>query len=603
MHFRSKAIGGFTVYAVSGTNTVSFAIDFSAGEIGGLLGFAVERLDPVENERYFMQGMKVFRSVVPAPDENAAFTTFDHPVQSFVWDDFTAKPGRPYTYFFYPLRGKPKNLDRSAPPVQITVETEKLFSSGTHDVFFNRGIASSQAYARRFQNQRPDEIDDSVRKAAALQWLSRELDEALLAFIDNAQPGDTLLGCFYEFRYMPAAMRLKNAVDRGVAVRLIVDGKVNEFTDKNGNFHESFPREENKRIIAAAGLPDAAIALMRENNPDDIQHNKFMVLLKGAGRLPDEVWTGSTNLSMGGIHGQTNVGHWVRDKTTAERFRDYWESLVSDPGARPGTARAQANADRKRQREAVMLLATVPAAWAEIPPGITTVFSPRLGTDVLDMYAAMLDEAQDVSCITLAFGINKTFKARLADNDRRSHVTFLLLEKEDKANPRSHEPFVPLHAAHNVYQAWGASLHDPLHRWTRETSARALGLNTHVSYIHSKFLLQDPLGPDPIVVTGSANFSAASTTGNDENMLVIRGDGRVADIYFTEFNRLFYHYYFRSIQAEHPAAGPSAGASAGDGAGSRFMEETDAWLEKYKPGRLRRKRVEMFKRMANARLI
>ena len=75
-----------------------------------------------------------------------------------------------------------------------------------------------------------------------------------------------------------------------------------------------------------------------------------------------------------------------------------------------------------------------------------------------------------------------------------------------------------------------------------------LMLNQHVSYIHSKFLLMDPLSKDPIVVTGSANFSKASTNDNDENMLIIRGDKRVADIYFTEFNRLFFHYYFRSVQ-------------------------------------------------------
>jgi len=31
-------------------------------------------------------------------------------------------------------------------------------------------------------------------------------------------------------------------------------------------------------------------------------------------------------------------------------------------------------------------------------------------------------------------------------------------------------------------------------------------------------------------------------------MIAIRGDRRVADIYFTEFNRIFYHYYFRSVQ-------------------------------------------------------
>ena len=38
-----------------------------------------------------------------------------------------------------------------------------------------------------------------------------------------------------------------------------------------------------------------------------------MVLLKGQQQTPAEVWTGSTNISDGGIHGQTNVGHWVRD--------------------------------------------------------------------------------------------------------------------------------------------------------------------------------------------------------------------------------------------------------------------------------------------------
>ena len=40
-----------------------------------------------------------------------------------------------------------------------------------------------------------------------------------------------------------------------------------------------------------------------------------------------------------------------------------------------------------------------------------------------------------------------------------------------------------------------------------------LGLNHHVAFIHCKFLLHDPLGADPIVVTGSANFSEASTNG------------------------------------------------------------------------------------------
>lgn len=58
-------------------------------------------------------------------------------------------------------------------------------------------------------------------------------------------------------------------------------------------------------------------------------------------------------------------------------------------------------------------------------------------------------------------------------------------------------------------------------------------------------MLVDPLSDDPIVITGSANFSKASTDSNDENMLLICGNTRVADIYLGEYMRLWNHYAFR----------------------------------------------------------
>jgi len=76
-------------------------------------------------------------------------------------------------------------------------------------------------------------------------------------------------------------------------------------------------------------------------------------------------------------------------------------------------------------------------------------------------------------------------------------------------------------------------------------------------YIHTKFMLVDPLGKDPLVVTGSANFSRPSQRINDENMLVIRGDQRVADIYFGEFMRIFDHHYARYLVRKLTAAGTS----------------------------------------------
>lgn len=593
MRFKSRKRNGYQIFAVSGTNTVSFGIDFDDADTKGLLGFAIERSDPAENERYFMFGFKVFPSVVPHPDETTTVRTFDHPVQSFVWDDFTAKPGRTYEYFFYPLKGTPKNLDRSAGPISVEIRTEMLFSKLEHDVFFNRGVASSQAYARRFKNKAPDKLKPADRKEAE-EWLSRSLDEAILKFIANAKKGDALHCCFYEFRYLPVATALKQALDRGVDVQIIVDAKVNGYTDKKGVVHESFPREANLKTVQESQLPGANV-ILREAKPNDIQHNKFMVLLKGKARVPSEVWTGSTNISDGGIFGQTNVGHWVRNADIAVQFKAYWDLLSGDPGAKAGTDRATTLRENSAFRKSVEALHATPAALADVKPGIAVIFSPRRGPAVLDMYAHMVDEAERVSCITLAFGISDVFKALFKDNIAQSHIAFFLLEKRDKPDPKSKKAFVGLNASNNVYEAWGSYLRDPLYQWTKETNAGALGINQHVSYIHSKFLLMDPLSAAPTVVTGSANFSAASTNDNDENMLVIRGDRRVADIYFTEFNRLFYHYYFRSVQEATRRLEESDKAERDRQ--TLFLEETDAWIKKYKPGSLKRKRVRIFAEM------
>jgi phosphatidylserine/phosphatidylglycerophosphate/cardiolipin synthase-like enzyme len=106
-------------------------------------------------------------------------------------------------------------------------------------------------------------------------------------------------------------------------------------------------------------------------------------------------------------------------------------------------------------------------------------------------------------------------------------------------------------------------------RWLGEQLS---GLNRHARYIHTKYMLVDPLGRDPVVISGSANFSDASVRDNDENMLVIRGNKRVADIYLTEFFRLWNHYAFREWAAkqEHPATSEF-----------RHLEPDDNWRSVY----------------------
>lgn len=417
VRFQSDSPGG-TLVAVSGVNTISFAVIATDQLKQGLLGFAVERLDPTDNERFFMAGFKVFKSVIPQPQPGMRASTFDQPVQSFVWDDFTAKPDREYHYLFHPLKGEPKNLNRSSAPLSITVRTEPLFSDLEHDVFFNRGVASSQAYTRRFGSAPIDELQPPAKRDAALRWLSRDLDVALLRFIDHCAAGDRLLCCFYEFRYKPAVTALKAAIDRGVDVQVIIDAKVNEFTDKYGDFHPSFPRGDNLAMIAEVGIPEANV-IRREARTSAIQHNKFMVRITAAAG-PVEVWTGSTNLSQGGVSGQTNVGHWLRNSDTANRYVQYWDVLSDDPGGTEADALAEVKLKNKVFKSAVESVSPVPTDLHQLPAGTTAVFSPRLTDTVLQSYSTMLDTAQRQGCITLAFGIGATFKDLLKDNTLRT---------------------------------------------------------------------------------------------------------------------------------------------------------------------------------------
>jgi phosphatidylserine/phosphatidylglycerophosphate/cardiolipin synthase-like enzyme len=57
----------------------------------------------------------------------------------------------------------------------------------------------------------------------------------------------------------------------------------------------------------------------------------------------------------------------------------------------------------------------------------------------------------------------------------------------------------------------------------------------------------DPNGDNPVVITGSHNFSASASQKNDENMLIISGDRALAKAYAINVQSVFDHYNFRAV--------------------------------------------------------
>ena len=131
--------------------TVLLGIDLD--DPAGCLGFAIHRTDHTEGEAYWLRGLKVFPSIVPNPAAGMDFSLRAHPLQGFQWGDYSAKPDHDYTYRVVALGGTPAALvDTAETTVRVSTEPE---DDGAHGIWFNRGVAGSQAFVKRFGQYTP----------------------------------------------------------------------------------------------------------------------------------------------------------------------------------------------------------------------------------------------------------------------------------------------------------------------------------------------------------------------------------------------------------------------------------------------------------------
>lgn len=395
-----------------------------------------------------------------------------------------------------------------------------------------------------------------MQNRQAFVWLSRGLNEALEDYVTGCESGrHGLRIAAYEFYYEPFLAWLKRRLDEGVDIEIVYDARKEK------------PRVKNREAVPAAGLGDVSHERTRPGSY--ISHNKFIVKLDHG--QPVSVWTGGTNFSEGGIYGHSNVAHVVEDPAVAKDFLDYWTALAGDP-------------EIDDIKTAVERLSPLPS----LPPrsGTTVLFSPRNTLDALNWYADLARNAGDGLFMTFAFGMNDLFK----EVYRSGRAPFRMALLEAKTRPMepgperdAEERAIQLlrNMPENTFAVGEFIRTNAIDGWVKE---RLSGLNSNVRYVHNKFMLVDPLSDDPVVVAGSANFSDASTLKNDENMVVVRGNTRVADIYFGEFMRLYSHHAFRESLKWRDRDDPP-----------KFLR-TDRWWQDYFGGTERSTRRKFFAR-------
>jgi hypothetical protein len=169
--------GALTVLAVTGTHAVLLGFDVAEGSRAGLLGFSVQRTNLATGDTQFLPNFLRF-AANDTPDGPGG--TDRNPLQAFQWGDYTVVPGQRLRYRVQAMYAPAAAL-RPGDAVDVEVATEPS-DDGHHGVYFNRGVAGSQAYTRKFGNHSPLDVPEAQR------WMSRGLEEALLAFIARWDP-------------------------------------------------------------------------------------------------------------------------------------------------------------------------------------------------------------------------------------------------------------------------------------------------------------------------------------------------------------------------------------------------------------------------------
>lgn len=523
MRVTSKKIDGVWIKAFAGSTGVLVAFNIDEPSRRGLLGFALERQElPADGKAWseptWLSGMLQFPG---SPHEAGDLIPSNvAPIQKFRWSDYTVKPGTTYRYHVHPVYGELDRLRIHDGPI-VTVTT--MSADDTQFVIFNRAVAASQAFARKFprQTKRIAKSEDMSPKGrseylkklalprAAMQWLSRGLEEQIVGFIGSAKKGEALDICIYELQWPHVCKAVKAAIDRGVDVRVLLHTKNDKTTTKN------------KSAVRAAKIPQTVIT---PRKPMNLMHDKFIVHsgLDNGDRLPQAVLTGSTNFTQNGIFYQGNVVHVIRRPTIARTYLSQFERVFATAD--------KATETKKETTDDNPMDPDIP---------FFVGFSPRSdGTD-LERFEDIIQRAiQDVMFLTVFKQIVPKILRAL---DGTPHDQILRIGLQNSATT-----ITGYHKDRTAKFVTPAMIKTGLEGWLVEKKPSDQKGNL---FIHTKIIVTDFTTDKPTIISGSHNFTNPGSAKNDENYLIIQcktnADLDIADAYGVEIMRLYDHYRFR----------------------------------------------------------
>lgn len=320
-------------------------------------------------------------------------------------------------------------------------------------------------------------VDQSVALGPLAINLGSAIDDTIKAYMDRAQ--STIDVAVYNTTSSLLVNAANDARARGVQVRWIAEGS-------NSN-------------SALQNLAPSIAVLYRTNSTGSGMHNKFVIVDTDGG--PDaHVLTGSANFTNAGFFLDPNNLVIVQDMALARAYRMEFEEMWGGSGPLPNLANSRFGPDKTNN---------TPHLFNVNGTLVRSAFSPTDGT------TARIVEALNTADVRIEFALfaltNSTLTSALIDMQARPNVLVRGMVEEDDLTLWVFDALV---AGGVDVRPDGAS-----------------------NSLHHKYAIVDRGAPsfDPLVITGSHNWSFNAENFNDENTLIIHSDA-VADQFHQEWN-------------------------------------------------------------------
>ena len=496
----------FRVKAYAGTNGVLLAMDLAEPRRKGLLGFAIEKQQG-DKPWLFLFNSLTFPGKVHTFPQYHATPSDKAPLQKFRWADYAVNPGTTLHYRVHLAYGT-----ADAPLLGESLELSITSDDGhpaNQSVIFNRAVAASQAFQRKFpdldaQISANKNLPIEAWPGAARLWLENGLLARLLSFNEQAVDAQWALDiAIYEYQLQAIIDAVNAAFARGVQVRVLYHAQP----------------DDPDTTLNEANLAQLPAANKRGRVTHNIFHDKFIVLSRvdGVGqRQPQAVLCGSTNFTANGVYRQANVVHTLDDVTIATRYLQTFEEVWANP--------ADVAATRNWITEHNPMDPTQP---------LFAGFSPRSGGGDLREFVEIIEAASKDVLFVTAFTLPDAILNALLG---KPHDDILRYGLQNTASR-----ITGFHADRSAEFAATALLNTGLEGWLKENMKGQKGN----LLVHTKAVIVDFTSDRPTIISGSHNLSTSASNGNDENYLIIRGNTDLADRYGLELLRFYEHYRFR----------------------------------------------------------